>query len=257
MERRVGPLWADVIEPESAKFTAPLLLIHGLWSCASLWRGFVGYLAHRGWLCVCVELRPRQPASVACSVAEHVENLRGVLAALPARPVVVGHDLGALLALQIAGDAAAAVALAPLVTLPVASPAFGSRIGWIDWLLRRRLRAPGGQWRAEYAPRFHAEREPRALLRELLQNEIVVARLPDATPALIVAGERDPVTPVAAARTLAAAVGAELRVERGAGHALPIEAGWDRRVSDIHRWIVRQLGQPLLALYHESMAEDS
>jgi pimeloyl-ACP methyl ester carboxylesterase len=257
MERRIGPLWADVIEPESAKFTSPLLLIHGLWSSASLWRSFVGYLAHRGWLCVCVHLRHRQPGVGPASVAKHVENLRGVVAALPGKPVAIGHDLGALLAFQIAGEAAAAVALAPLVTLPVASPVPVRGAGWVDRLLRRPLRAPGGRWRAQYVPHFHTGREPQALLRELLQDEIPVAPLSDATPGLILAGEQDPVTPVVAARALSGAVGAALRVESGAGHALPIEAGWERRVSDLHRWIVQQLGRPLLALYDEPMDEES
>jgi pimeloyl-ACP methyl ester carboxylesterase len=256
MERRIGRLRADVIEPESAKFTAPLVLIHGLWSTTSLWHAFVGYLVHRGWLCVSVHLRRDGSSAPPSSLGEHLENLRSVVQALPAPPVVMGHDLGGLLAFLIADATTAVVSLAPLVPRPLAPLALGGP-SWTDRFLRRPLRAPRGRWRAAYPPQAHRGDEPTGLLRELLGDDVRVPALDGTRPGLIVVGDRDPVTAVPAARAFAGAVGAELRVEGGAGHALPVEPGWERRVSDVHRWIVQQLGRPLLALYDESLDTES
>src|SRR5262245_21398394 len=140
---RFGPLLAEITEPESERYTAPLLLLHGLWERASQWRRFAGYLAHRGWRCLALERR----ADVT-DLAEHVGDLRAAVAVLGSSPVIVGHDLGAVLALHCADRARAVVALAPLVGPPLAPPP-PALLQAGSWFARWRgapLRAPGGRW---------------------------------------------------------------------------------------------------------------
>lgn len=257
MERRIGPLRAEVVDPESAKFTAPLLLLHGLWSTPAIWRPFTGYLAHRGWLTIApyLELPEAEPASVAAYEAA----VGKLIAALPGIPVIVGHDFGAFVALRLVRSAAAVVALAPLV-LPPHSPApraLRDAGTWIDRLTRadRPLRAPRGRWRSSYPPLDNAHDEPARLIRELTLGNVDFSERAAEVATSIVTGDQDRVTPPDLASALAARIGAEVRVEPAAGHALPVDKGWEQRVSAVHRWIVHAMGKRLLALYDESLDE--
>jgi pimeloyl-ACP methyl ester carboxylesterase len=248
MNDRIGPLRAEVTHPESEKFTAPLLLVHGLWERARAWRRFAGYLAHRGWRCIAVERRDD-----VVDVEAHVADLRAAIAALDAPPVVLGHDLGALLALRCADTARAVVALAPLVGRPLAepSPAFAAAG---TWLARRRsgfLRAPRGRWRSAYPNRDVAE--PSALLRQIRAGEPVLAPPSGAAPCTVFAVQADTVTAAAAAEALARHVHADLQLVPGLGHAALDAPGWEAVVAAVHRWIIQHLGTDLLALYEESM----
>ena len=259
MTQRVGPLVVEISEPESAKFTAPLLLVHGLWERAEVWRRFSRYLAHRGWRCVAVHLRGRVNGEPAGDLSDHLADLQAVITALATPPVLVGHDLGGLLILQAAGAARAVVALAPLVPAAVGAPAPTALQHAGTWLARWRgqpLSPPAGRWRAAY-PALRVEvREPAAVIRQLLTTSVTVGPIPASVPAVVVAGEHDRVTPVAAARALAAHVGAEFHLCPGSGHDLTNEGGWEERVATVHRWLVQRLGIALLALYEEAMEEE-
>jgi pimeloyl-ACP methyl ester carboxylesterase len=254
MERRIGPLRAEVVDPESAKFTAPLLLLHGLWSTPLVWRSFTGYLAHRGWLSVAPYLQSNEHENV--SIDAYLARIRGAIAALPAPPVIIGHDLGGTAAFAVADAATAVVALAPLVLPPLGVPPNSLREAgsWLDRLTSRErpLRPPRGRWRASYPPLRGAQAEPARLLRELAHHGVELAAAPSRPPALILIGDKDPVTSHAMTEALAARVSAEVQIEAGAGHALPSDNGWEQRVSGVHRWIVHAVGKPLLALFDES-----
>jgi pimeloyl-ACP methyl ester carboxylesterase len=257
MERRIGSLRAEVIDPESAKFTAPLLLLHGLWSSPAIWRPFTGYLAHRGWLSVAPHLQlaaGKRPGRTA-----YEEAVRALIAALPAPPVIIGHDFGAVIGLRVAGVAVAVVALAPLVLPPLAPvpPALRKVGSWFTRVTKadRPLRAPRGAWQTSYPPPGNPSREPAGLIRALVEGPVDIPPGTEGVPALVMAGETDRVTAPAAARALAAHIGAQIHLEVGVGHALPVEPGWEQRVSTVHRWIVHTVGKPLLALFDESLDE--
>ncbi len=248
MRSRLGPLQAEVIDPESEKFTAPMVLVHGLWERAPVWRRFAGYLAHRGWRCVAVERRAE-----AADLAAHVRDLRAAMTALAAPPVVVGHDLGAGLALHCADVARAVIALAPLVGPPIATPPDVLRHAG-TWLARWRgapLRAPRGRWRSAYPVRDVAE--PAALVRQVLAGDPRLAVPASAVPRAVFALQDDEITAVAAAQALAQHVGAELQVIGGAGHAVLSAPGWEASVAAVHRWIIQRLGVDLLAFYEDAM----
>jgi predicted alpha/beta hydrolase family esterase len=245
---RFGPLLAEVTVPVSEKFTAPMLLLHGLWERAPAWRRFAGYLAHRGWHCIALERR-----AGAGEVAVHVADLRAAIATLDAAPVIVGHDLGANLALSCADVARAAIALAPLVGPPLTPPPAALQHAG-TWLARRRgapLRAPRGDWRRAYPIREYAE--PAALVRQVLDGNPPLGAAQSPAPRAVLAMENDVVVTASAVQALARHVGAEFQTARGVGHAVLSSPAWEATVAAVHRWIVQRLGVDLLALYEEAM----
>ena len=246
MPTSIGQLAVEVTEPESPRFTASLLLVHGLWERAAAWRRFAGYLAHRGWRCVAVDLGGDG------DLAARAAALRGTIAALGAPPVLLGHDLGATLALQSAEMARAVVALTPLLGPPHAEPAPPLYAAG-TWLARRRgtpLRAPRGRWHALYPTDDLCE--PALLVRAVAGGALRLTPVPATVPAIVFAAERDPLLDPRQARAVADLVGAELSVLGGVGHAVLDEPGWESGVAAIHRWIVQRLGVDLLALYDEA-----
>jgi pimeloyl-ACP methyl ester carboxylesterase len=253
MEARIGPLSAEVTYGESERFTSPLLLVHGLWDDPSVWRRFTGFLTHRGWHCIAVHL-PNHPHR---GVGESLALLGEAIASLDATPVVVGHDFGGLLALGARAGARAVAALAPLVPLPAADapPAALRHAGnWLSRRFRSTLSAPRGPWRRSYPARFGAA-EPARLIGALQETVDEINFVPSAVPALVVAGENDPVVPLGTARRLAERAGADFQGIVGGGHALPVDGDWQACVSSLHRWIVQRLGASLLEFYEESEDE--
>jgi pimeloyl-ACP methyl ester carboxylesterase len=169
MERRIGPLRAEVVDPESAQFTAPVLLLHGLWSSPVIWRPFTGYLAHRGWLSIAPHLQLAEPDKA--SLAAYEGAVCGLIKGLPAPPVIIGHDFGAVIGLRLVGVAVAVVALAPLVLPPLAPVPRALRDAG-SWFTRvtkaeQPLRAPRRGWRSSYPPSDNPHREPARLIRAL------------------------------------------------------------------------------------------
>jgi pimeloyl-ACP methyl ester carboxylesterase len=250
---RFGPLRAEVAFGEGGKFTASIVLLHGLWSSAAIWRSFSGYLSHRGWSCYAVELH--RPDVAVEDVQSLITDLRAGLATLEAPPVLVGHDLGAVLAQHCADASRALVSLAPLILPPPAAAApqvLRDTGGVLARILGRASRAPRGRWKGAYEA-GDAEESP-ALIRRLIEQPFSVPSLPQELPGLVMAGKEDPVTTPASAQALAAAIGAEIEIVPG-GHLLPIGTGWEDRVSRLHRWLIKKLGADLLALYEEAIAD--
>jgi pimeloyl-ACP methyl ester carboxylesterase len=202
-----------------------------------------------------VDLRGRDGGVTAPGVEQHLSELRQVLATLEAPPVVVGHDLGGLLALHLT-DARAIVALAPLVPPPLGGSRALLRAGRIlDRWRGKSLPPPRGAWRGDYSEE-PVVREPAAVVRDLIAKPWMPESLPSDVPALVLAGERDRVVDSDSAAKLAAAVGAEFQLCAEVGHAMLTDSGWEERVSTVHRWLIRRLGAPLLALYEEAMNPD-
>src|SRR5436309_3388174 len=122
MEKRLATLRAAVSTPERSKFTAPLLLVHGLWSGSWMWQEVAGTLSQRGWEVWALDLRGRpgsRPVDTLGGVRleDYVEDVVAAAQALWAPPVVCGHDLGALLALIAAAQVTprALLLLAPVL----------------------------------------------------------------------------------------------------------------------------------------------
>jgi pimeloyl-ACP methyl ester carboxylesterase len=249
----------ETVPAEGGRYAAPLVLVPGLWAGRDVWRGFSTYLAHRGWECRLVDLRGRGGLEQrAAAVGAYVERL-------PAPPVIVGHDAGAVVAAAAAaeGRVAAVVLLAPLATGHAATRATLLSLGTLLGVALARPVAPPAQTvagllaglsdaeRTAVAARLGAD--DGAALRDLVRGRLPPRRLP--VPALVVGGADDALLSPTAAVALGRAYGAEARIVDGAGHWLLAGSRWQAAVDVIHRWIVQRLGEPLLETYAEAMAD--
>jgi len=254
-------LSADIVRPESARYATSLLCVPGLWAGPGVWRGFASYLAHRGWESHLLDVR-----ALDAGLAERAAAVAAYASALPAPPVLLGHDLGGLVAAGAAARcrAAAVVLLAPLVagSAPVRSLVLRPAT-FLPLVLGRPVPPPGDAAAAplcgELAPPVrHAVVASFALESPRAVREVMRRRSPapvGSLPALVVAGDRDPLLPPPVAAAFAAAVGAEHHPLEGAGHWLLAGTAWQGAVAVVHRWIVQRLGEPLLERYAEVMAE--
>jgi pimeloyl-ACP methyl ester carboxylesterase len=257
MQRRVGELTIESIAAESAKFAAPMVLVHGLWCSAAVWRKFMGYLAHRGWTCHAVNLRGHgdaggRDAISRLSISDYTTDLQQVITACDAAPVVIGHDLGGLLALS-CRDAAAVVALAPLVPRAIsgiANPLLSRWTARIAMFRARPLPPPRGNVGSAYfagdVPGGAAV-DSACVARELSDRGFTIAAGGE-RPALLVAGNGDAFCPPRDVERLARRLRAQFQTIERAGHAIPWAPGWERCVAATHRWLIQTLGEPLLLL---------
>ncbi len=241
------------VHAESPRYSAPLLFLPELWAPASLWLPMASYLAHRGWEGQLLEFRGTG------AQAEREQALLAHLGRLPRPPVLLGHGAGAILALAgaRAGAAAAVVLLAPLLPGTAAVRGLARRWDVVAAVLRGRPIPPP---RGAAAGRLFGE-TPAGLDLETGRAvlDVVRGRLPPAgrlgVPALLVAGERDPLLGREAATALAASLGAEFAEIAGAAHWPVLPPGWQQTVAVVHRWLVRRLGEALLDFYADAMAE--
>lgn len=248
MSRTLGPLAAELSQPESAKFTAPLVLVHGLWDDPQSWRRFTGFLSHRGWRCIAVGW-PDGEASR--SLAGRERSLREALGQLEDRPIVIGHDIGGLIALRVGDRARAAIALAPVVPGGASSLLAAAGTWWQR--LRGGARSPSRSLAAAY-PRGARRTESMDLLSELTAAAVDYVPNAGSVPALIVAGADDPVVSPSVAESLAGVSAAEFEATAGR-HAIHVDDGWESVAGLVHRWIIKNLGEDLLAFYEEAWAD--
>lgn len=247
-------------EVENARYRAPIWFIHGLWTGAWCWRPFGSFLAHRGWEALALDLRGRPESRPAATgrikIADYVEDVVAVAQARGgSAPILIGHDLGALVALVAAERIAcrAVVALAPPFATAVLEP-FREALAARRGLLRSRVPPPAIDAGEALERERLIDDSPR-VARALVEGADVPARA--AVPVLVVAGTDDPwLDP----RALAAE--AERRgfafLERPARHWQLGGKGFERQADLIHRWLVRELGGELLQLTgFEDLDEES
>ena len=247
----------EPVHAEAARYATSLLFLPGLWAGPELWRGVAGYLAHRGWEGGLVDLR-----TTAGGLEGRAQAVADYAAGLPAPPVLVGHDAGGLVALTAArrGLSAAVVLVAPRGPAGAARRAIALGIAPLLALLPAGpVPPPEGRMAGRMlgdlpaAARGTLGADDAAAIRDVTWQPTLPPAVP--VPTLLVVGDRDPLLPPAAARMLAAAVGAEQRVVEGAGHWPHLGPTWSGVVTLVHRWLVQRLGEPLLETYAEAMAE--
>jgi hypothetical protein len=227
-----------------------------------VWRGLGGYLAHRGWEGHAVDVR-----SIAGGIADRAAAVAAFARRLPAPPILVGHDAGGIIALAAAAQApiAAIALIAPLVPGRPEMQGLVSRWGMLAALLRGRPVSPPtgravGLLVGDLPPSARLPIEAQlgpdsaAAILDVVRRRVDPAPA-GGRPAIVLAGDRDPLLASGAAAAFAEGVGAEHRVLSDAGHWPLAGPGWQRTVDVLHRWLVQRLGESLLELYPEAMAD--
>ncbi len=109
------------MEPASA----PVIFVHGLWLHATSWDPWLDFFKEAGYVPsapgwpgdgdTVADTRSHPERIAGVGIDAVVESYAGIIRALPARPVVIGHSFGGLIAQRLLGQdlAAAAVAIEP------------------------------------------------------------------------------------------------------------------------------------------------
>ena len=236
----------EVVRAECPRFRYPLVLLHGLWAGAWIWREVAPYLGHRGW-------DAWVPSFVASGGRPmDLEARRVALGALvrelPGPPILVTHDAGLALAdlEAVTSRAPAVIAIAPIVGL---GPLGGPRL-WMTRLAGRVAPIPGGR----FAETFFAGLADYDRARigpdsgSVLRAAISIERRPvDAPRGLVVASDADLVAPLARCERFAKARGWDIERHGAAGHFPMLGRSATALGDRLHRWLVRALGGDLLA----------
>jgi len=269
MERYLAALRAEVSTPERNKFTAPLLLLHGLWSGSWIWQEVAGVWSQRGWECWALDLRGR-PGSRSVerlgqiSLAEYVEDVLVATQQLWAPPIVCGYDLGALLALLGAAQRRprAVVCLAPVLPQTWRTegrpPAPLVRLSAVPALLwGQALRPPRLAMARDFLfntlspatqARLQARLQPDSgtVVRTLTRGVVSFTAAEVSCPVLVMSGGADRMSPPATARGLAERLSAAYRPYPGQGHWLLTGEQGALIAGEMHRWLIQTLGETLL-----------
>jgi len=236
-------LSATAVHPEGPRYRAALLFLPGLWSGPGIWKAAASFLAHRGW-----EGYLLAPGPVGAVVA--------FAAALERSVVFVGHDGGGVVALQAAArvQAAAVVWAAPLVpggraVRSAVSPwrvlsalVLGSEVPRPDAWMRH---VPPSGWAVD--------EEPARPVVDVVRGRVPVT--PAGVPTALVFGDDDALCGDEDRTWLMRRLGADAIAAPGPGRAPFAGPQWRNATGLLHRWLVQRLGENLLELYEEAMAD--
>jgi pimeloyl-ACP methyl ester carboxylesterase len=268
MEKWIGNLLVDASPPEKPKFKSPLILIHGPWVGSRCWRPWDTHFANLGWECWAINLRGRFGERALellkrLTFEDCLGDLKRVIRASPFPPVLLAHSLGALVA-QKAAEKEEVSALVLLSGLPpceikMAVPRARRllRLKYAPLLfLRRPFCIEESDFRRSW---LHSvpESQHREILQSLVpESSYLVSDFFDRRigvnadsircPVLVVGGREDRVVPVESQREMARWLGADLREYPDRGHWIMAEEGGEQIVREIHRWVVKKLGEEIL-----------
>lgn len=256
----------------------PVVFIHGLWLHATSWGPWVELFREEGYEPVApgwpnepatVDEARRQPDLVAnLGIDDTTAHFAKIIDALDAKPVIIGHSFGGLIAEKLLGQGigAAAVAIDPaqikgVLPLPLAQlraglPALGNpanlrkavsltrkefRFGFGNAIPEVESDALYEQWTipSPARPLFQA-----AAANFVMHSEAAVNTAnEDRGPLLLISGTADHTVPDVVTRSTlkqyrdSTAV-TELRQFEGRGHSLTIDHGWREVADAVLRWLL-------------------
>lgn len=238
-----------------------MLLVHGMWGGAWVWRNYLDFFAARGWDCHALNLRGHHGSRPVADLgrvrlADYVADAAEVAARLEA-PVLVGHSMGGLVALKVAETLAtpAVVAVTPAPPrgiFPLRGLALAAAtVRYAPALLCERAFMPARRTMCRLAfnrlPAGERERVYARLVpasgrqaREIALPGIAVDPTRVTAPVLVVSAGSDRLTPPVLARRLARRYGADLREYPGFGHMIVMEPRWWLAALDIAAWLQRR-----------------
>ncbi len=267
MKRLIAGLSAEEYPPDQAKFRSPLLLVHGVWSGAWCWQSWATHFSNLGWDAIAIDLRRRSKENPigqlkGLSFSDYVQDLGDVIRSFSAPPVVLAMNLGALMALKALDERklAALILVSPAPPKNIAGArSRAQQLLWLKYrwliLLRRPFPIDKKDFRAYFLTTLSTNLQSTlsrqivpdasALVREFLAPRLTIESRSLSCPVLVLAGSDDHITTAATSARIASLLDGEFKEYPGQGHWL-IEHDGENIVRDIHRWIIRKLGEKIL-----------
>jgi pimeloyl-ACP methyl ester carboxylesterase len=262
----------------------PVVFIHGLWLHATSWGPWLELYEAAGYAPIAPGW-PGEPATVAearehpelvadKSIDDIVEYYTEIISTLDAKPIVIGHSFGGLLAEKLLGQDVAVAAIGidpaqikgvlplPLAQLRAALPALGNPAN-----LHKAVSLTAKQFRFGFGNELPEEESDRLfeqwgipsparpLFQAAVANFTLHSQAKVATdnqhrgPLLLISGKEDHTVPDVSTRSTlkqyrdSQAV-TELKQFEGRGHSLTVDHGW-REVADATiEWLEANLGRP-------------
>ena len=243
----------------------PIVFIHGMWSTPEIWRVFSRFYEQQGYTVHAPALRHHEETDqnqmelARTSIDDYLEDLTAFIETLSEKPILIGHSLGALLALQLAsrGLAAQAVLISPVAPAgffglypSVIRTLAGTFSQWGFWRKSIKLSEqsaacgilgclPDEEQTHHYQSMVHES--GRAIFQAFFwlfdrSRASRVRKVPDC-PVLVMVGRQDRLTPPNHTRNVARDFGADWMVLEEHGHWLPLEAGSERVAEQSEIWL--------------------
>ena len=235
----------------------PVLCLPGLFAGSWVFERLLPLIAERGYPASAMSYRGHPPlASMSAIGRQSVTDFAldaSAAARTLGRPIVIGHSLGGLVALLLAGRnmirAAVLVSPAPPRGIAVLSPPILARMAkYLPALLFSRPFLPTSEHLDALVLNRVPENDRAAIrarmvpdsgraARQIALGVFKVPRRAMRAPVLVVGSEHDRFIPLGAARRVASMYGASLHVAQGHGHFLFSEPGWEEQARVILDWI--------------------
>lgn len=236
---------------------APVLCLPGMFAGSWAFERLLPLIAARGYPAASVSYRGRPPGVAirgvgSLSITDYGRDASAAARTLD-RPIAIGHSLGGLIALMLAGRnqirAAVLISSAPPRGISVFSWALLARMTkYLPALLFNRPFIPSSRdfdamvlnsvpapQRAQLRARFTLDSG-----RAARQISLGVFKVPPRAmrvPLLVVSGDQDRFVPLGVARRIADKYDAPLHIAKGHGHFLFEEPGWETTAEVILDWI--------------------
>ena len=239
----------------------PLLFVHGAYAAAWCWaEHFMPHFAQAGFRCYAVSVRGHGESGGRGSLswhslADYVDDLAEAIATIGARPAVIGHSMGGLIAQKYLERASL-----PGVALLASVPPHGLVPASLNLALFR------PQLLAELnSLLFSGRASPEAMRQALFAGPVALDRLeryyalmqPESAraiwdmsffdlpqrwrmkipPLLVLGAERDLMVPREQVELCAKSYGVEADIFPAMGHAMMLDAGWQRVAERIIVWL--------------------
>ena len=266
MKQRLAAYTAEVLFPEREKFTAPLLLLPGLWTGSWIWQEVAWGFSQRGWACWALDLYEPHAARRRgdISLDDHLTTITTAAATFDCPPIVIGFDLGSLLSLLVATrvQPRALICISPMLPghwQPDLRPALPLvRLATLPALLWNRAHPPPSRRLARdflfhtlpagLPDQLYDQLEPDSgrVVRTLTRGQTDFPTTPLPCPSLIVWGQEDRMVPAPVVSRLADTLHATSLSYPDQGHWLLAGPQAASLVAGVHRWLVHSLGEALL-----------
>ncbi len=255
---RVGPLRALRWIGASPRFSQTVLLIHGVWVGAHVWRQLAPYLARHGYTTYAVWLRHHHPGAdhgrlngvglrdYAYDIVEAVDELNG--------PVLIGHSMGGIIA-QMATAISNPAGLGLLSSAPPLGIPAIPRLSFLASATRHFFgdfvgRQPMGPFGDRvFHEHLHPEQrdalagnavfEPRRVARQLAFWPPHVRRSHVRCPVFVAGGDDDPIITPWQTRQIGRRYQVVPTLYEGRGHMPQLEPSWEVIGDDLMRWMNR------------------